>query len=75
VPGVREYACLVIEVSDAGKRLLAEIVGDRLNGPKVLYDAWAAGQISDGDLRALPGSAAIWLTRSRHSRTASSVTK
>jgi hypothetical protein len=53
VPRVHEYACLVIEVSDAGKRLLAEIVGDRLNGPKVLYDAWAAGQISDGDLRVL----------------------
>jgi hypothetical protein len=53
VPRVREYACLVIEVSDAGKRLLAEIVGDRLNGPKVLYDAWTAGQISDGDLRVL----------------------
>jgi hypothetical protein len=53
VPGVREYACLVIEVSEAGKRLLAEIVGDRLNGPKVLYDARAAGQISDGDLRVL----------------------
>jgi hypothetical protein len=53
VPGVREYACLVIEVSEAGKRLLAEIAGDRLNGPKVLYDAWAAGQISEGDLRAL----------------------
>ena len=52
-PGVREYACLVIEVSEAGKRMLAEIAGDRLNGPKVLYDAWAAGQISDGDLRAL----------------------
>jgi hypothetical protein len=43
----------VIEVSEAGKRLLAEIVGDRLNGPKVLYDARAAGQISDGDLRVL----------------------
>jgi hypothetical protein len=36
----------VIEVSDAGKRLLAEIAGDRLNGPKVRYDAWAAGQIT-----------------------------
>ena len=51
MPRVREYAWLVIEVSEAGKRLLAEIVGDRLNGPKVLYDAWAAGQISDLDLR------------------------
>jgi hypothetical protein len=43
----------VIEVSEAGKRLLAEIVGNRLNGPKVLYDAWAAGQITDSDLHAL----------------------
>jgi hypothetical protein len=61
VPGVREYACLVIEVSEAGKRMLAEIAGDRLNGPKVLYDAWAAGQISDGDLRALiPMPGCMW---------------
>ncbi len=34
-------------------RLLAEIVQDRPNGPQVLYDAWAGGQISDRDLRAL----------------------
>ena len=34
-------------------RLLAEIVQDRLNGPRVLYDAWAGGQISDCDLRPL----------------------
>lgn len=53
MPDIRGYAGRVIEVSEAAKRLLAEIVGDRLNGPKVLYDAWAAGQISDGDLRAL----------------------
>jgi hypothetical protein len=43
----------VIEVSEAGKRLLAEIVQDRMNGPQALYDAWAAGQISDRDLPAL----------------------
>ena len=34
-------------------RLLAEIVQDRLNGPQVLYDAWAGGQISNCDLRTL----------------------
>lgn len=34
-------------------RLLAEIAQDRLNGPRVLYDAWADGQISDCDLRPL----------------------
>ena len=34
-------------------RLLAEIVQDRLNGPRVLYDAWVGGQISDCDLRPL----------------------
>jgi hypothetical protein len=34
-------------------RLLAEIVQDRLNGPQVLHDAWAGGQISNCDLRAL----------------------
>jgi hypothetical protein len=34
-------------------RLLAEIVSDRMNGPQILYDAWAAGRISDGDLREL----------------------
>ncbi len=34
-------------------RLLAEIVQDRLNGPRILYDAWAAGQISNDDLRGL----------------------
>jgi hypothetical protein len=48
-----EHAGLVIEVSEAGMRLLAEIVQDRLSGPRVLYDAWAGGQISDGDLRML----------------------
>jgi hypothetical protein len=34
-------------------RLLAEIVQDRFNGPGVLYDAWAAGQVTDDDLRGL----------------------
>jgi hypothetical protein len=34
-------------------RLLAAIVQDWLNGPRVVYDAWADGQISDCDLRAL----------------------
>ena len=34
-------------------RLLAEIAQDRLNGPRVLYHAWADGQISDCDLRPL----------------------
>jgi hypothetical protein len=34
-------------------RLLAEIVQDRLDGPRALYDAWAGGQISDCDLRPL----------------------
>jgi hypothetical protein len=43
----------VIEVSEAGMRLLAEIVQDRLMGPRVLYDAWASGQISNDDLRSL----------------------
>jgi hypothetical protein len=34
-------------------RLLAEIVQVRLGGPRVLYDAWFGGQISDCDLRPL----------------------
>jgi hypothetical protein len=34
-------------------RLLAEIVQDRLNGPRILHDAWTAGRVSDDDLRAL----------------------
>jgi hypothetical protein len=34
-------------------RLLAGIVQDRLNGPRVLYNAWAGGQIFDYDLRSL----------------------
>jgi hypothetical protein len=34
-------------------RLLAQIVSDRLSGPRLLYDAWAAGRVSDGDLREL----------------------
>jgi hypothetical protein len=34
-------------------KLLAEILQDRLNGPRVLYDAWADGQISDCGLRPL----------------------
>lgn len=33
-PADHEYAGLVIEVSEAGKRLLAEIVQDRMNGPQ-----------------------------------------
>jgi hypothetical protein len=53
VPSIRGYAGLVSEVSEGGMRLLAEIVQDRLNGPQVLYDAWADGQISDCDLRSL----------------------
>jgi hypothetical protein len=43
----------VSEVSEAGRRLLVEIVQDRLNGPRFLYDAWAGGRIFDGDLRDL----------------------
>lgn len=50
---VHEYAGLVSEVSEAGICLLAEIVQDRLNDPRVLYDAWVGGQISDCDLRPL----------------------
>ena len=50
MPGILEYAGLVSEVSEAGMRLLAEIVQDRLNGPRVLYDSWASRQISDRDL-------------------------
>jgi hypothetical protein len=34
-------------------RLLVEIVSDRLEGPQVLYNAWAAGHVSDVDLRDL----------------------
>lgn len=34
-------------------RLLADIVYDRLEGPRILYDAWAAGQVSADDLRGL----------------------
>jgi hypothetical protein len=41
------------QVSEASMRLLAEIVSDRLEGPRVLYDAWAAGDVSDVDLRDL----------------------
>jgi hypothetical protein len=59
MPGICEYAGLVSEVSEAGMRLLAEIALDRLTGPQVLYHAWADGQISDCDLRALIPD--IWL--------------
>jgi hypothetical protein len=52
-PGTREYAGLVTEAPEAGMRLLAEIVQDRLNGPRILHDAWTAGRVSDGDLQAL----------------------
>jgi hypothetical protein len=34
-------------------RLLADIVCDRLEGPRILYDACAAGQVSADDLRGL----------------------
>ncbi len=34
-------------------RLQADIVQDRLNGPRILHGAWDAGQISDLDLRGL----------------------
>jgi hypothetical protein len=34
-------------------RLLSEIVQDRLQGPRILHDAWSAGLISDLDLRGL----------------------
>jgi hypothetical protein len=47
------YGGVVSEVSEAGMRLLAEIVQDRLDGPRILYDAWAAGLVSDLDLRGL----------------------
>ena len=53
MPSIHEYAGLVGGVSEADVRLLAEIVQDRLNGPRVLYDAWVGGQISDCDLRPL----------------------
>lgn len=43
----------MVEVPEAGMRLLAEIVQDRLNGPRILHDAWAAGQVAGGDLRTL----------------------
>jgi hypothetical protein len=42
-----------MEVSEAGMRLMAEVVQDRLQGPQILYDAWSAGLLSDPDLRAL----------------------
>jgi hypothetical protein len=44
---------VVNEVSEAGMRLLGEIVQDRLDGPRVLYDAWSTGRVCDCDLRAL----------------------
>jgi hypothetical protein len=40
-------------------RLMAEIVQDRLEGPRILFDAWATGQVSDLDLRGLIPD--IWL--------------
>ena len=40
-------------VSGASMRLLVEIASDRLDGPRVLYHAWAAGHVSDVDLRNL----------------------
>jgi hypothetical protein len=43
----------VSEVSEAGMRLLAEIVQDRLEGPRILHDAWAARLVSNLDLRGL----------------------
>ena len=47
------YAGRVHGASEAGMRLLAEIVSDRLSGPQILYDAWDAGRIADEDLREL----------------------
>ncbi len=41
------------EMSEGGMRLLAEIVQDRPSGPRLLHDAWAAGSVSDVDLRGL----------------------
>jgi hypothetical protein len=34
-------------------RLLAEIVQHWLDGPRILYDGWVAGEVSDRDLRGL----------------------
>jgi hypothetical protein len=48
-----EYGGLVSKVPEADMRLLAEIVQHRFKGPRVLHDAWAAGQISDDGLREL----------------------
>lgn len=53
------YAGRVSGASEAAMRLLAEIVSDRLHGPHLLYEAWVAGRVCDGDLRELiPGT---WL--------------
>lgn len=41
------------EVSHAAMRLLAGIVADRFQGPRILFDAWAAGAVSNEDLRQL----------------------
>lgn len=48
-----DYGGVMVEVSEAGMRLMAEIVHDRLQGPRILHDAWSAGLISDLDLRGL----------------------
>lgn len=47
------YGYLVSEVSGAGMRLQARIVQDRLHGPRILYEAWAAGHLSNRGLRGL----------------------
>ena len=47
------YGGVVSEVSEAGMRLLSEIVQDRLDGPRILHDAWVTGLVSDLDLRGL----------------------
>ncbi len=45
-------------------RLLADIVQDKLEGPRILYEAWAAGrQVSADDLRVLIPDAWLYVDR------------
>jgi hypothetical protein len=43
---------VVIEWSEPAIRLQGDVIG-RPDGPKILFDAWMAGDVSDGDLRGL----------------------
>jgi hypothetical protein len=43
---------VVVEWSEAAVRLQGDVIG-KLDGPRVLFDAWTTGTVSDGDLHNL----------------------